>query len=195
MSALLKTKEQIYTPEEYLELEAKAEFRSEFESGWIIEMSGATEQHIDISFNVTAQINQKLRGKCRGYQSEMKVWVEKTLSFYYPDITVVCGDRNYYQNRRDVITNPILLVEVLSKSTEAKDRGEKFFAYQTLESLQEYVLISLDKYVVEQYIKQKDRNWLYKATIGQDSQIKLHSVNETLKLSEIYDLVEFEEEG
>lgn len=125
----------------------------------------------------------------------MKVWTDVKNSFFYPDITVVCGDREYYKERRDIITNPILLIEVLSKSTEANDRGDKFIAYQTIESLREYVLISQDKYLVEQYSKQDDGNWKYLATIGIDSEVTSKSVDQTLKLEDIYDLVEFETEN
>jgi Uma2 family endonuclease len=189
--ALKARKQKRYTPEEYLALEEKAEFRSEFVDGYIFEMSGGTENHIQISFNVTKLFSDKLRGKCRAYQSEMKVWVEQAGTFFYPDVTVVCGERRFYKNRLDVVENPILLVEVLSKATEEYDKNDKFFTYQSLETFQEYVLISQYKPVVQQFIRQKDGNWKIKATIGLNSEVFFESVEESLKLSEIYDLVEF----
>lgn len=192
MSALVK--EKLYTPEEYLALEEEAEYRSEYVDGLIYQMAGGNLNHIDITFNVTVSINEKLRGKCRAYSTELKVRVEKVNRFYYPDVTVVCGDRQFYKNRNDTVTNPILLVEVLSKSTESKDRGEKFIAYQTVESLKEYVLVSQDKHLVEQYIKQDDGSWKYLATIGIDSEVVFESVDAALTLENIYDLVEFEKE-
>lgn len=193
MSALVK--EKLYTPEEYLALEEEAEYRSEYIDGLIYQMAGGNVNHIDITFNVTAIINEKLREKCRAYSTELKVRVEEVNRFYYPDVTVVCGDRNFYEDRKDTITNPILIIEVLSNSTEAKDRGEKFFAYQTLESLEEYILVSQDKYLIEQFTRQNDGSWKYLATIGIDSEVTFESLNTTLKLKDIYDLVEFEEEN
>lgn len=190
MSALTKTKK--YTPEEYLALEEKAEFRNEYVDGYIFEMSGGTENHIQISFNVTKLFSDKLRGKCRAYQSEMKVWVESVKTFFYPDVTVVCGERKFYNSRTDTIENPILLVEVLSDSTAKYDKNEKFLTYQNIESFQEYVLISQDKTLVQQFIRQNDGNWKIKATIGIESNVYFESVGTELSLKEIYDLVEFE---
>ena len=193
MSVLTQTKK--YTPEEYLALEEKAEYRSEFVNGYIFKMAGGTEAHIQISFNVTRLFSDKLRGKCRAYQSEMKVWIEDAGTFFYPDVTVVCGERKFYKNRRDAVENPILLVEVLSKTTEEYDKNDKFFTYQNIESFQEYVLISQNKTAVQQYIRQSDGNWKYKATIGLNSMVYFESVDAGLAMQEIYDLVEFEEEN
>ncbi len=191
MSALTQTKK--YTPEEYLALEEKAEYRSEYVDGYIFEMSGGTENHIQISYNVTKLFSDRLRGKCRAYQSEMKVWVESAGTFFYPDVTLVCGDRKFYNNRRDVVENPILLVEVLSDSTAKYDKNEKFLTYQNIESFQEYVLISQHKPIVQRYVKQKNGDWIIKATIGLKSKVYFESVEVELLLEDIYDLVEFEE--
>lgn len=190
--ALKVTKQKSYTPEEYLALEEKAEFRSEFVDGYVFELSGGSENHIQISFNITKCFSDKLRGKCRAYQSEMKVWVESAKTFFYPDVTLVCGERKFYNNRTDTVENPILLVEVLSESTAKYDKNEKFLTYQAIESFQEYVLISQDKTLVQQYIRQKDGNWKIKATIGLNSKVFFESVETELSLEEIYDLVEFE---
>lgn len=191
MPALTKTKK--YTPEEYLALEEKAEFRSEYVDGYIFEMSDGTENHIQISFNVTKLFSDKLRGKCRAYQSEMKVWVESAKTFFYPDVTIVCGERRFYNSRTDTVENPILLVEVLSDSTAKYDKNEKFLTYQNINSFQEYVLISQDKTLVQQFIRQNDGNWKIKATIGIESNVYFESVGTELSLKEIYDLVEFEQ--
>ncbi len=190
--ALRATKQKRYTPEEYLALEEKAEYRSEFVDGYIFEMSGGSENHIQISFNVTKLFSDKLRGKCRAYQSEMKVWVEKANTFFYPDVTLVCGERKFYNNRTDAVENPILLVEVLSDSTAKYDKNEKFLTYRNIESFKEYVLISQDKTLIQQFVLQSDGDWTIKATIGLESEVFFDSVEISLKLSEIYDLVEFE---
>ncbi len=191
MTALPEKKK--YTPEEYLALEDKAEYKSEYVDGYIFKMAGGTEAHIQISFNATKLFADKLRGKCRAYQSDMKVWVEEADTYFYPDVTVVCGERKFYKDRRDIVENPILLVEVLSKSTEEYDKNDKFFTYQNIKSFQEYVLISQYKPVVQQFIKQKDGNWKIKATIGLNSKVYFESVDAEFSLEEIYDLVEFEE--
>ena len=186
-------KQKKYTPEEYLALEEKAEYRSEFVNGYIFKMAGGTESHIQISFNTTRIFADKLRGKCRAYQSDMKVWVEQSGTFFYPDVTIVCGERKFHKDRTDIVENPILLVEVLSKSTEEYDKNDKFFTYQNIESFQEYVLISQNKPVVQQFIRQKDGNWKIKATIGLNSKVYFESVETELLINDIYDLVEFEE--
>lgn len=191
MSVLPKQKK--YTPEEYLALEEKAEYRSEFVNGYIFKMAGGTESHIQISFNTIRLFADKLRGKCRAYQSDMKVWVEQSGTFFYPVVTVVCGERKFHKDRTDIVENPILLVEVLSKSTEEYDKNDKFFTYQNIESFQEYVLISQNKPVVQQFIRQKDGNWKIKATIGLNSKVYFESVETELLINNLYDLVEFEE--
>lgn len=191
--ALRSKKEKRYTPEEYLALEEKAEFRSEYENGIITAMAGGTLNHLQITANITEFLGSKIRKKgCRVLPSEMKVWVENFRKFYYPDVTIVCEKPKFHKNRNDSIENPKLLIEVLSKSTEAKDRGEKFFAYRSLDSLEEYVLVSQDKYLVETFTKQDDGSWRYLATIGLNSKVYFASLETELSLEEIYDLVEFE---
>jgi Uma2 family endonuclease len=175
-------------------LEEKAEYRSEYWNGQIIKVSGGTGNHNSITLNIATELRSKLRDKCRTFAIDVKVWVDMWNSYAYPDIFVICREPQYHKKRRDIFTNPILIVEVLSNGTKIFDKGEKFLAYQTLESLQEYIMVDQYKFIVEQYTKQQDGNWTYKATIGQDSEISLNSVNQILKLSDIYDLIDFEEE-
>ena len=191
MTAQLEKKK--YTPGEYLNLEEKAETRSEYWNGEIVSMAGGNINHQQITTNLTVTLSNNLKGKCRIFPIEMKVWVKKRNKFFYPDITVICGKPNFYKNRRDTIDNPKMIIEVLSKSTAGFDRAEKFLSYQTLSSLDEYVLISQEKPVVEQYIKREDGNWIFQATIGLESSVEFTSVETALTLQEIYDLVEFEE--
>lgn len=188
-------KRKLYTPEEYLAREEKAEYRSEYVNGEIIAMAGGSLNHIQITFDAAKAIDRQIGDKCRTLPSEMKVWVKALNKFYYPDVTVICDEPKFHQKRNDTITNPILIVEVLSRSTEAGDRGEKFFAYQTLESFREYVLVSQDKAVVEHFVKQADGSWRYLAFIGLDSVINFESVNVELSLKEIYQRVEFSKEN
>ena len=181
----------LYSPEEYLSREELAESRSEFDDGILVAMAGSTVDHQQITHNSALSLDSRIRRNgCRVFPTEMKVRVESINKFYYPDSTIICGQPEFYKERKDTITNPKLLIEVLSDKTEAKDRGEKFFAYQTLESLQEYVLISQDRYLAETFTKQADGSWRYLATIGLDSKVYLQSVEAELFLREIYDLVE-----
>ena len=190
MSAL-RQPEQNFTIEEYLALEDEAEFRSEFENGQIVAMAGGSWNHARIASNIMRCIGNKVSPDCSSVQSEIKIWVQSINKFYYPDVAIICGDPSFYRERDDAITNPTLIVEVLSDSTEAKDRGEKFFSYQTLESLREYVLVSQHRAVVEQFIRQSDGSWKYLATIGLESNIKLESVGIEINSDEIYQLVKF----
>lgn len=179
-----------YSVEEFLQHEDAGEFRSEYVGGQIYAMAGGTDSHIQISFNLTKVLAEKLRDKCRAYQSEMKVRVEQGNAFYYPDVTLVCGEQKFFQGRRDVVENPILLVEVLSESTKEYDKNDKFFAYQNIESFKEYLLVSQDKHVIQQYIRQDDGNWKIKATIGMESTLYLESVDLAVPMRDVYDLVE-----
>jgi Uma2 family endonuclease len=192
MSAL--PQKNFYTPEEYLALEEQAEFRSEYENGEIVQMAGGSLNHLQIISNVSRFLGNKMPADCRSLPNEMKIRVEAIGKFYYPDVTILCGKPSFYRKRNDTITNPILIVEVLSDSTEAKYRGEKFFAYQTLESLREYVLISQNRAAVEQFTRQSDGSWKYLATIGLESFVKLESIDVELTLEEIYQRTEFAQE-
>jgi len=187
-------KKRIYTPEEYLALEERAEYKSEYVNGCIFKLAGGTEAHNDITLNIASQFKAKLRGKCKTFASDMKVWVEEAGTFFYPDVTVVCGERKFHKGKRDIVENPILLVEILSKSTEEYDKNDKFLTYRNIPSFREYVLISQNRPAVQQFNRQTDGRWIYKATIGLGSEVYFESVDATLSLQEIYDLVEFETE-
>lgn len=193
MTALPKKEK--YTPAEYLALEEKAETRSEFWNGEIVAMAGGNINHQQTVVNLSRVLGNKIYGKCRIFPIAMKVWVKKRNKFFYPDLTIICDKPSFYKNRRDTIDNPKMIVEVLSKSTASFDRAEKFLSYQTLESMGEYVLVSQEKALIEQFVKREDGNWIYQATIGFESEVVFPSIKTPLKLSEIYDLVEFEEEN
>lgn len=121
----------------------------------------------------------------------MKIWIPNREKFLYPDVAVVCGKLDFYKLRRDVVTNPKLIIEVLSDSTAAFDRSEKLWMYQMVESLQEYVLISQEKAVIEQYRRRDDGNWTYQATTGIESSVNFNSVELEVELGDIYELVDF----
>jgi Uma2 family endonuclease len=189
MSVVAKKK---ITPEEYLEIERKAEYKSEYFNGEMFAMAGASRRHNLITGNVFAQLHSQLRKRsCEIYQSDMRVKVSQTGLYSYPDVTVVCGTAMFEDKNIDTLLNPTLIVEVLSESTETYDRGRKFEHYRQIESLMEYLLIAQDKYRIEQFIKQENGLWLLSETKGLEGVFKLPSINCELLISEIYDKVEF----
>lgn len=177
------------TPEEYLERERKAGFRSEYREGVIVAMAGASRAHNQIAFNISGQFYNQLRGKnCGAYSNDMKVRLPGTLSYVYPDIVAVRGEQEFQDVREDILVNPALIIEVLSDSTEAYDRGEKWERYQRLPSLQEYVLVAQNRATVERFVRQGDL-WMYSLTAGLESVLTLKSVNVVLRLADIYESV------
>jgi Uma2 family endonuclease len=156
-------------------------------------MTGASIKHIQIVSNITTELAVQLRARpCRVFPIDLKVRLPDSRKFFYPDVSVVCGELQLHDERRDIILNPLLVIEVLSKSTEAFDRGAKFQAYQTLESLKEYVLVAQDRPVVEQYVRQADGKWTYTSVAGLEGSLSLPSVECTLNLSAVYDKVDFD---
>jgi Uma2 family endonuclease len=180
-----------FTPEQYLELERQADYKSEYYSGQIFAMAGASEEHNLINVNVSGELRQQLRGRpCRTYASDMRVRVSPTGLYTYPDVIAVCGERHFSDDHLDTLTNPTVIVEVLSPSTELYDRGEKFAHYRRLESLTDYILVAQDKYRVEHYARQTDQQWLLTVAEGLEGTIYLRSIDCTLTLSGIYENVE-----
>src|SRR5947209_19983384 len=178
-------------PDEYLAAERLSESRSEYLDGMVCPMTSSSVNHIQIVSNVTVERGTQLRARpCRVLTVDLKVRLQNSRKFFYPDVTVVCGEVQYHDDRRDIILNPDLIIEVLSPSTEAFDRGAKFQAYQTLDSLKEYVLVAQDRPVVEQYVRQSDGKWTYTAAVGLESSLALPSVECTLNLSAVYDKVD-----
>jgi Uma2 family endonuclease len=179
------------SPEEYLAAERQSETRSEYFDGVVYAMTGASLNYIKIVSNITAELVFQLKGRpCSVLSNEMKVRLPDSRKLFYPDVTVVCGEPQFDDERTDIILNPVLVVELLSPSTEAFDRGAKFQAYQTLGSLAEYVLVAQDKPVVEQFVRQADGKWTYTAVNGRESSLSLPSVECALNLSAVYDKVD-----
>jgi Uma2 family endonuclease len=179
------------TAEEYLSLERSRPERHEYFAGEMFAMGGASERHNLIVTNVVGELRLQLKSQpCRIYANDMRVKVAPTGLYTYPDIVVVCGEARFDDEQRDTLLNPTLLVEVLSKSTEAYDRGEKFEHYRKLDSLAEYVLISQEKVHVDHYLRQPDRHWLLSETGTLDSTVRLAVIGCDLALAEIYDKVD-----
>ncbi len=180
------------TAEEYLAFEREAEARHEFIDGQIVAMSGGTERHAIICDNLISIAKSRFRGlPCQPYSASMRVKIQATGNYTYPDLSIVCGERRFDDNRRDTLLNPQLIAEVLSPSTERHDRGWKFKNYQLIPSFEEYVLVSQEEPRVERFLRQGDIGWLMTQVSGLENAVKFESVGCELPLSEIYEGVEF----
>lgn len=183
-SAAAKTR---YTPEQYLALERKAEFKSEYFDGFIEAMSGTTRLHNLVAGNLLREIGNQLKGRpCEVYTADMRVRVSPTGLYTYPDVVAVCGEPRFLDGEFDTLLNPTLIVEVLSPSTEAYDRGGKFAHYRRLESLREYALIAQDRACVERFAR-RDEGWVLTEWSGPEAVLQLDSIGCAVALREIYD--------
>ncbi|EDN71041.1 protein of unknown function DUF820 [Beggiatoa sp. PS] len=183
------------TPEEYLAIERQAQYKSEYFEGEMFAMSGASPEHNQIAANVLAEIHTQLKKRpCRVFMSDMRVKVSPTGLYTYPDVVAFCDPPRFDDKQKDTLLNPLVIIEVLSDSTEAYDRGKKFQHYRTLDSLQEYLLIAQDKCQIEHYVRQTNNQWLLLEINELESTIDLPSIQCSLALSDIYDKVEFKTE-
>jgi len=179
------------TPGEYLELERKSEIRSEYLAGRIYAMSGASRRHNLIAGNCYREISAQLRSKpCEAYIGDMRLKVSPTGMYTYPDIVAVCGDPRFEDSFIDTLLNPAVIVEVLSESTEAYDRGEKFAHFRRLETLREYVLVSQDKIRIEHY-RREGEQWVLSEISDPDATLDLTSIDCHVGIGAIYEKVEF----
>ena len=178
------------SPEEYLASERKAEFKSEYLDGVVYALAGASKRHNLIVANIIITLGGQLKGRtCRVYPSDLKVRIPNSKRFFYPDVSVVCGDDEFADDEQDIILNPTLIVEVSSESTAAFDRGKKFLSYQQIDSLQEYLLVSQDEILIEGYVTQGNDTWLYTKVTGPEGSLRLTSIECDLALKDVYDKV------
>ena len=186
------------TPQEYIALERKAipdadTVRSEYINGEIIAMSEASFAHNLITGNIFAELHTRLKGsECIAFANEMRIRIPSVKSYFYPDVGVVCGEPRFEDDVFDTLLNPIVIVEVLSPSTEAYDRGDKFAHYRQLHSLQEYILVSQDKVCVEHYVRQTAQ-WILTDFQELEQHLPLTSIQCEVPLQEIYGNVPFTE--
>lgn len=178
----------------YLQLERAADTKSEYSNGEMRPMPGASRKHNLIATNLLASFHFQLRkNQCEVYPSDMRVKVAATELITYPDISIVCGEPHFDDNYKDTLLNPTLLVEVLSPSTAAYDRGDKFENYRQIASLQEYLLVAQDKMHVEHYCRQPDNTWLFTEFKQASDHLRLPSVHCELTLADIYEKVTFDQ--
>lgn len=187
-------KKPFVSPAEYLRLERAAEYKSEYFAGEMFAMAGASPQHALIAANVIGELGPQLkRNPCAPYSSDLRIEITDTGLYTYPDVSVICGPLEFSAHGDDIVTNPTLLVEVLSDSTEAHDRGTKFAHYRTIPAFREYVLVSQKEALVDVFFRQPDETWRLTPVRGLDSTATLESLGVKLSLAEIYDRVEFPE--
>jgi len=180
-----------YTPEEYLAQERKAEFKSEYIAGQIVAMSGASREHNLMTANLARVLGSQLLDRpCEVYVSDMRVKVTERGMYTYPDTVVVCDDARFEDEQVDTLLNPTLIVEVLSPSTEAYDRGAKFGYYRQLPSLQEYLLVAQDQVLIEHFVRE-DEGWLLTETADLSEIVQLPSIACELPVAEVYRKVAF----
>ncbi|WP_247233823.1 Uma2 family endonuclease [Telluribacter sp. SYSU D00476] len=177
-----------YSPEEYLELEREADYKSEYYRGEIFAMAGAGHNHNRIVENLTGECYIYFKGKsCRTYSSDQRIHIPANGLYTYPDLIVVCGKNEYLDDKKDTILNPTVLIEVLSESTEAYDRGEKFHFYRSIPALKEYVLINSRAVAAEVFRKNDEGIWMLASeAYAIDKNIELASVGLTLAMQDIY---------
>ena len=173
-------------PEEYLAWERKQPFKNEYHNGQIVAMSGASRSHNRITVDITVQLSNQLIGQeCEVFSGDMRVRTNPAISYFYPDVIVVCGEPSFEDDTFDTLLNPILVVEVLSPSTAAYDRSEKFEHHKQITSLKEYILVSQDRVHVEYYHRQ-DTRWLSNTFQRLEDVLSLASIECEIPLRAIY---------
>lgn len=181
-----------YTPEEYLQLEESLEERHEFFQGQIFQMAGGTDSHNRITFNLSGLLYQKLNGTgCEGFNSDMRLLAQPNGLYTYPDLMVVCGPLDYAPGRNDTLTNPAVIIEVLSASTAEYDRTNKFEPYKALASLQNYVLVDQHRPYIQCYrrVPGEPRIWNVETYHQLEESLDLPALGFVLDLKEIYSRV------
>ncbi len=191
MSAMPKTR---LTVAEYLAIERRAEFKSEFFDGEMFAMAGASRHHNVINENLSTEIGARLKGgRCRTLSRDQRLKIDRTGLYCYPDLVIVCGPPEYADEDPDTLVNPRVVVEVLSDSTARYDRTTKFRHYQQLPSVQEYILVTQDEPLCERFSRQPDGTWVVDSFVGLDATLELKSVPIRIPLREIYAGVSFPE--
>jgi Uma2 family endonuclease len=192
MSALPKKH---WTVEEYLSFERGSDEKHEFIDGNVYAMSGGSANHSALAGGIYATLFTQLFDRpCTPYTSDLRVKINHK-DYTYPDVSVVCGPAQFERDTTDILLNPVIIVEVLSPSTEKYDRGRKFQLYRTLPSMREYVLVSQDTARIERYLRHENHQWLYSDAVGLEAVLELPSIECVLRLSEVYKKVVFEDSG
>jgi len=174
-------------PEQYLEIERKAEYKSEYYAGEMFAMAGGREPHSLLAVQAAHLLSNAFEGRaCRVYNSDMRVRVGDTGLFTYPDVSAVCGPSQFLDDITDTLLNPNLIIEVLSPSTEAYDRGRKFELYRTIPSLAQYVIIASDRVYVDLYTRDRWERWILASAWKPEDVVQLTSVECSMRIADLY---------
>lgn len=183
--------DRLYTADEYLEIDRASDHRNEFVNGRIYAMTGTSIPHNVIVNNISGELRSRLRGRpCRAFTENVRLKVSESGMYTYPDVMALCGERELEDSHRDILLNPMVIFEVLSPSTEAYDRGEKFEHYTLLPSLREYVLVSQDHVRIEKFVRQGEQ-WVFTALNDPEGVLRIEALDCEIPVSEIYLDVEF----
>lgn len=186
----LAYKKEDFTDQDYLEFERNADTKHEFRNGKIVAMAGASDTHNVIVSNLFLDVGvQARKNGCRTFSGDMRVKAE-TGNYFYPDIVITCGEREFEDEENDVLLNPKVIIEVLSKSTKLKDRNEKFDSYLKLESLTDYVLVEQNEMRIEHYFRTDENEWKFRLLENAEDELVFNSINCRVFLNEIYTEVE-----
>lgn len=188
----LEIKKSSYTPEQYLELEEKSEFRSEYRDGEIVAMTGGTTNHNKITLNLAASLKITVRGKKYDvYMADVRLWIPRYRQYTYPDVMLIEGEPVYTGTNTTTVMNPSLIAEVLSKSTKNYDQGDKFLYYRSIPEFKEYILVDQYNYHVMQYVKTAEDKWLLTELEGKEKTLSLQTIDFQIQLSDLYEQVDF----
>lgn len=188
----MQTQTRIYTPEEYLELEEKAEYKSEYRDGEIIPMAGGTTNHNKIALNFAAALKYGLKKQNYDvYIGDVRLWIPRYRQYTYPDVMVIEGEPIYQNANTTTVINPLLIAEVLSKSTSNYDQGDKFLYYRSIPEFKEYILINQYQYHVMHYVKTDDGKWIFTELESESDILKLQTIDFQIDFSDLYEQVNF----
>jgi Uma2 family endonuclease len=174
------------TEEQYLRIEREAEIKSEFHDGRMYAMAGGSPNHALLTGSMIAVLYRQMPAGCRTFSSDLRIKASPAGLYTYPDCSVICGELQFAGEEKDVVTNPLLIVEVLSPSTEAYDRGRKFEMYRTISSFREYLLVHQDRRHVEHYSKQDDGSWVLREHSGAEGSVGIARLDVRITLAELY---------
>ncbi|MBO3459142.1 Uma2 family endonuclease [Aetokthonos hydrillicola Thurmond2011] len=188
----VQTQKLYYTPEEYLQLEETAEYKSEYRDGKIVPMTGGTTNHNKIAGNFYAYLKLALRRKnYEVYIGDVRLWIPRYRQYTYPDVMVIQGRPVYTGTSTTTVMNPLLIAEVLSKSTQNYDQGNKFLYYRSIPEFQEYILIDQYQYHVMHYVKTPDNKWVLDEIEDESATLSLSTVDFQIQLNDLYEQVNF----
>ena len=187
---MLKANEKYISIEEYFARDDTAEHRSEYYRGVVFAMAGGTPNHNRITVNLSSLLNAQFRGgHCEAFSIDLRVQVAKDIHYTYPDVVVVCGELEFADGRSDTITNPVVIMEVLSESTRDYDRGTKFTAYRGIETLTDYILIDQNAVLIEYFSKECDGTWRLREYFSTEEVVEIKSTGAMLPVNAIYERV------